>query len=392
MSISEAFGDGGGSSSAFGDGGGMGMGMGSEGSGIEVTNSGGIVGDTLNSFASSSASAAESSYDFTNNIVTKFFYVLLILIAFIFLLNMGLKMIGYMYQNSTNAYVVNGLIPGNIQYIVHQNTAFSNAVTLNRSNNRPYGIEFTWSMWLMVPSNTAFDKSLSTDTRCGGSGSGTSTSGGDSGNSNGKHTQGLFQHLFNVGDLGLVDNNVYTINGPGVYLRKNVFDEKDMQLVVMMDTVKTLASSQEYWTSSCGSGQQQPQQPPHQQNSTCRSSAPDNILQVSNLPVMKWIHIAIRVEGTTMDVYVNGTVAGRLIFDAVPYQNYYDINCCCNNGFNGSMSNLQYFNYAMTSFDINMIVYRGPNLTQANNLADCTSYGQPYYLNSSWFMDKMAVN
>ena len=174
-----------------------------------------------------------------------------------------------------------------------------------------------------------------------------------------------------------VHNNFFIVNGPGVYLRKNMFDNNDVVMVIMMDTVQTLASSQPY-------GNILDVDP--------NMSTPNNMLQISNIPIMKWIHVAVRVEGTNMDAYVNGIVAGRLVFDSVPNQNFYDINCCCNNGFNGSMSNLQYFNYALTSFDINSIVYRGPNLTQANNVGDTTSFGQPYYLNNSWFYNKMQVD
>ena len=296
----------------------------------------------------------------------------MVLISFVFCIYIGIGVLGYFLKNNNNPYIIKGMIPGNIQKIVHQNTSFADAVTLNRSNDRPNGIEFSWSFWILVPSNTPYS-------RTGGAGAGGGNSAIDY--STNANVQGLYQHVFNVGDLhSPIDNNVYEMNGPGVYLRKNVFDDSDMQLIFMMDTVDTLASSQEYWNVSNGSSEDN------------NVSVPENIIQISNLPVMKWIHLAVRVEGMTMDVYVNGIVAGRMVLDSVPRQNYYDINCCCNNGFNGSISNLQYYNYALTSYDINNIVRSGPNLTQSTNISDTTSYGKPYYLNNSWFMDKMAVN
>lgn len=176
------------------------------------------------------------------------------------------------------------------------------------------------------------------------------------------------------------------INGPGVYLRRNLFDEQDLQLLILMDTAKTMTSTQQYWNASVT-------------DESCAAAAnnnsvstPENVLEISNLPVMKWIHVAVRVEGVSMDAYVNGTIAGSLAFDGVPYQNFYDINCCCNNGFDGSLSNLQYYNHALSAFEINRIVYAGPNLTQTNKVGDVTSYGKPYYLSSGWFLDKMGVN
>ena len=307
-----------------------------------------------------------SAFDFSNSIISKVVFMILTLMAFFFLLYIGVAILGYFIRNNNNPYIIKGMIPGNIQKIVHQNTSFNDAVTLNRSNNRPNGIEFSWSFWILVPSNTPFNAA-----------GGGAPVGDMSSNAN---IKGLYQHIFSVGDLhNPIDNNVYEMNGPGVYLRKNVFDESDMQLIVMMDTASTLASSQQYW--NVGS------------NAKTKNNValPENILQINNLPVMKWIHVAIRVEGMTMDTYVNGIVAGRMVLDSVPRQNFYDINCCCNSGFNGSISNLQYYNHALTAFDINSIVYNGPNLTQSSNIADTTSYGKPYYLNNSWFLDKMAA-
>lgn len=293
-----------------------------------------------------------NSYDFSNNVVTKFVFLIFVLLIYIFFLYLGLNLIGYILKNNNSPYIFKGIIPGNIQQIYKQNpAALSNAVQLNRSNNRATGVEFTWSFWLLVPSNTDYDSNLTSPNK-------------------------LFQHVFNIGEAATMDKskNVFIINGPGVYLRKNVFnDDNDIVLMVMMDTVKTLASSQTI-------------------SSDPSQNSNNNILMIAKLPIMKWIHVAVRVEGTAMDAYINGVVAGRVIFDSVPNQNYYDVNCCCNNGFSGSLSNLQYFNYGLSTIEINSIVYAGPNVNQAGSLADTTSAGQPYYLNSSWFASKMQVN
>ena len=296
--------------------------------------------------SSSSSSSDPSSYDFSNNVVTKFVFLIFVLLIFIFFLYLGLNLIGYILKNNNSPYIFRGIIPGNIQQIYKQNpAALSNSVNLNRSNNRVKGLEFTWSFWLLVPSN----------------------------NEKKKDDASLFQHVFNIGEAATMDQkgNVYMINGPGVYLRRNVFnDDNDMVMMVMMDTVQTLASSQLIPS-----------------DLSLNSNA--NTLMITKLPIMKWIHVAVRVEATAMDTYINGVVAGRVIFDSVPNQNYYDVNCCCNEGFNGSLSNLQYFNYGLSTLEINSIVYGGPNLNQAGSLTETTSAGQPYYLNNMWFSNKM---
>ena len=301
------------------------------------------------------AAAGASSFEFSNNVVTKFVFLIFVLLIFIFFLYLGLNLIGYILKNNTSPYVVYGMVPGNIALVVPQNTAFSNAVRLNRSNNRAAGIEYTWSFWLLVPNNISYNDGL-----------------GES--SQPKLPYKMYQHVFSVGSQNKLDSygNVFNMNSIGVYLRKNMFDDKDMTMMVMQDTAMTLASSDKYYSSS--------------------GATPSNILFIANLPTMKWMHIAVRVKGTEMSVYVNGLVAAKLTLDSVVSQNYGEISICANGGFNGSLSNLQYFSYGLSSFDINSVVFAGPNLTQSNGVADTTSKGKPYYLNDGWFSNKMQTS
>jgi hypothetical protein len=67
----------------------------------------------------------------------------------------------------------------------------------------------------------------------------------------------------------------------------------------------------------------------------------------------------------------------------VPKQNYDDVHVGKNGGFNGSLSNLRYYDYALSAFDINALVNYGPNLTPSsldakpNNVYD--------YLGLGWY-------
>ena len=58
------------------------------------------------------------------------------------------------------------------------------------------------------------------------------------------------------------------------------------------------------------------------------------------------------MKNTVMEIYVNGVVSGRLQFREMPMQNYYDVNVCKNGGINGKISNLRYYNKALTIFEI----------------------------------------
>ena len=53
-----------------------------------------------------------------------------------------------------------------------------------------------------------------------------------------------------------------------------------------------------------------------------------------------------------MDVYINGTIALRHIFNSVPKQNYGNVYVNMNNGFNGLLSDLWYHDYALSGTQI----------------------------------------
>ena len=74
---------------------------------------------------------------------------------------------------------------------------------------------------------------------------------------------------------------------------------------------------------------------------------------------------------------------------SVPKQNYGDIYVCQNGGFSGFLSNLQYYQRALSAYEINQVVQAGPS-TKASNLANTTG-GSPYYLSSLWYYSKVGI-
>ena len=102
----------------------------------------------------------------------------------------------------------------------------------------------------------------------------------------------------------------------------------------------------------------------------------------------KWVHVALRLENTVLDVYINGTISGRMVLTSVPKQNYYDVNVCGNSGFSGKLSNLRYYDHALSAFEINNVVAAGPN-TETSSKSSITSGKDAYYLSSQWFASKL---
>jgi hypothetical protein len=89
-----------------------------------------------------------------------------------------------------------------------------------------------------------------------------------------------------------------------------------------------------------------------------------------------------------LDVYINGTISGRLNLPLVPKQNYNDINVCQGGGFNGNLSDLRYFDHALSIIEINNTYYWGPNLKSSEATTPATS-SSGNYLSSLWYTSKL---
>jgi hypothetical protein len=143
-------------------------------------------------------------------------------------------------------------------------------------------------------------------------------------------------------------------NGPGLYLglddTSTSITGKQYKLITVMNTV--------------GSGEN-----------------PYETIDINSIPINQWFNLMIRLENKIMDIYMNGSIVKRLAFTNVPKQNYDSVFVCGNGGFAGELSDLRYFNRSLNVFDINSIVYVGPNL-KANKGSLPRSYD---YLSSSWY-------
>jgi hypothetical protein len=158
-----------------------------------------------------------------------------------------------------------------------------------------------------------------------------------------------YMNVFNKGSNSYDDNGIGSSNAPGMYI-----SSATNTLHITMDTVV-----------------------PGDTNTT---------IDISNVPLNKWFHVALRLQNTIMDVYVNGTIASRLNFANVPSQNYYDVFVGANGGFPGYVSNMRYYDYALNVFELNNIVIMGPNTKAASSSQNAINPTGDYtYLSSSWY-------
>ena len=130
----------------------------------------------------------------------------------------------------------------------------------------------------------------------------------------------------------------------------------------------------------------------------------NNYVEVENIPVSKWVHIAIVCNESSLEVYVNGNLAKKLSFEGyAPYQNYDDIICFSqrvislkqsivpsveDNGFNvfgcmaGQLSKLNYFSYALCYAEIQQLMNDGPSSKLQSSM---TNVNVPPYLDDTWW-------
>ena len=85
-----------------------------------------------------------------------------------------------------------------------------------------------------------------------------------------------------------------------------------------------------------------------------------------------------------LDCYINGTLTKRHILTGVPVQNYDNVYVCNNGGFDGYVSNLWYYNYALGTKAINDIAVRGPNMKMKD---DGMSGSVPKYFSMRWYFN-----
>ena len=293
--------------------------------------------ESVSGFSQQAQAGAAASQGFlqSNTIVAKFAFIILVIIAFLFLMNLGITLIAYFTTPKNNPFIINGKVNANSALILSTDPTKNGSVPIIRSNNESKGIEFTWSFWIYI--NDLGD---------------------------GKSAQ----NIFNKGSTDYDSNGIAkTNNSPGVYLISKVgadtktsptTNEKgdNASLKIIMNTAIS-----------------------NDENST---------VQIDNIPIRKWVHVAIRMQNTILDTYVNGIIANRLVLNNTPKQNYYDINLFQNGGFNGSLSNLRYYSHSLNAFEINSIVYYGPNMNAST--LDKSATGNYTYLSNAWYSSALS--
>lgn len=153
---------------------------------------------------------------------------------------------------------------------------------------------------------------------------------------NTEYRYGEWKHIFHKGN-----DSAYPLRAPGLYLHP-----KDNTLRVYMNTNKTIL---EY-------------------------------VDIPNIPVRKWVHISLVLEGRSLNIYINGKLKTKKVFETVPRQNYGNLWVNLFGGFEGFLSKMRYFNYALSYSEVESIVKDGPSKDACGDTGE-----QPPYLEDNWW-------
>lgn len=80
---------------------------------------------------------------------------------------------------------------------------------------------------------------------------------------------------------------------------------------------------------------------------------------IDNIPVQRWVHVAIVLMNRTLDVYINGKLTRSCLLENVPKFNDGNMFINQNGGYDGLISDLMYSNQALSPNDIYLLYMSG---------------------------------
>jgi hypothetical protein len=277
---------------------------------------------TYNGFSINKTGSDIRNFFGSNSLVAKFIFLLLVIILFVVLLRLGIALISTIFLRVNGSpHLLNGMINAKQSMSIPQDPNQNNSITIFRSVNAREGIEFTWSVWIYIQDL--------------------------------QYNAGQYKHIFHKGNYPngtpapgqtIASGLIYPNNAPGLYIAPNT-----NELLLIMNTFNDINEE----------------------------------IVIPDIPINKWVSVIVRCINTTLDIYINGTISRSIELSGVPKQNYGDVYLALNGGFDGYISNLWYYNYALGTSAIQNLVHGGASTSTANN--SNLNYTKPDYLSLKWY-------
>jgi len=257
-----------------------------------------------------------------NSTISKFVFILLMLIVFVLLFQFGMFLLEHTYGTKRTPYVMKGMIDSDIVHVVSSNPNVSKSIPILRSVNELTGIEYTWALWVYIE-----DPYLNADQR---------------------HKRIFSKGTYTMSDS--IKNKLYDIaflnNSPGLY-----YNAEDNKIVLVINTYSDNKNIYE-------------------------------TIEVDNMPIEKWVSCVITLKDRKINIFINGNMSKEYILKFVPKQNYYDTILGDKKGFGGFISNLRYYDHAISSDAIQSIMHDGPDTKKE---VSSKVYDAPPWLSMNWY-------
>ena len=276
----------------------------------------------------SNSTSYTDDYLNSSNIVSKVAFLILVLVLFMVFARLGTSFLSWWFRPSGTQKIINGMIPADQMLVIPQDPSVEGAKTIIRSINQDAGIEFTWSVWIYIE-NLTYNANMY---KC------VFYKGND-------YTPDIKGINPNTKTIDIKDNGLnFPNNAPGLYITPN-----KNNMVVIMNTFQVINEE----------------------------------ITIENVPLNKWVNVTIRCENEVMDVYINGMIVKSHKLHGIPKQNYGNVYVGMNGGFNGNISNLWYYDYALGITEIQNISTDGPNTYMIGS--NGMSLRNPDYLSLRWY-------
>jgi len=270
----------------------------------------------------------------SNNYIAKLTFIVFIIFILTIITQLILRIIYYVYSPKQDIILLPGTIRADKPRTIIQNITNSSNYIIP-SNNRKYGIECTWSVWVYI------NKLNITNT----------------------YSNIFFKGLYNP---SLCNNINVPVNAPGVYIYNDLLTNS-ATLYILMDTYDLPGAYID------GTG------------TTPACVIEDN--KIPHIPLNSWVNIILTLYGSTLDVYINGIITKSIQLRGVPKQNNGDVYIGSVNGFNGNISNLRYISRKLYTNEIQGVFKKGPNKTSLDKDSDAdTSYN---YFSLNWYTNNV---
>ena len=276
-----------------------------------------------NSFSLADYTTMSSEFLESNSYVARAAFILLVVFAFFVLLRVATAVIKYFIgRKAMPVKLIDGMHDG-ANKLGPLSQGFGSSYTIPRSNNQDNGIEFTWAVSLYIKDHPTDGSQI--------------------------------RHIFSKGSIptfagetgGNGQTEITTINqAPGLY-----FHSSENKLIVNMDTFNNPNTS---------------------------------TINIETIPHNKWLNVLIRCKQTLVDVYINGQIAKSTVLSSTPKQNYGSVYVSERGGFVGNVSNLWYYNYALSINEIQKLLEDSVNTQLTAN--DGINDKKVDYLGFKWYV------